>query len=155
MFSNKHVVIALLVAPVLSILAWFAVGNLLGEQPRAAIVGQDYQLLEKSNCRYSSGECDLVNGDVKIALQINQSALPSQLELTSSIALRGVLMAIVPVGGEDTDPVAMTLSDDIGQRWRLPLQADLAEGERLHLVAVTDNNRFSADVSTAFSRSEP
>ena len=28
MFTNKHVIIAMIVAPILSVLAWFAVGSL-------------------------------------------------------------------------------------------------------------------------------
>ena len=31
MLRNRHVITALLVAPILAVLAWFAVGNLVGE----------------------------------------------------------------------------------------------------------------------------
>jgi hypothetical protein len=30
MWKNKHVVVALIVAPILAILAWYAVGSLIG-----------------------------------------------------------------------------------------------------------------------------
>jgi hypothetical protein len=155
MFTNKHVVIALLVAPILSILAWFAVGKLVGEQPHAAVPGQVYSLLEKSNCRYPSGRCDLVNGDVKLGLQVLPADSASLLELRSNVSLQGVLVAVVPKG-IDADqpgppPDTMLSSDATGTLWRLPLDQALPEGARLRLVAATGDNRFTADVATQFA----
>ena len=66
MFTNKHVIVALIVAPVLSVLAWYAVGSFTGEQPTPAEPGQSYPLVEKSNCRYPSGECELENEDFSV-----------------------------------------------------------------------------------------
>ncbi len=154
MFTNKHVVIALLVAPVLSVLAWFGVGHLVGEQPHQAVAGQDYRLLEKSNCRWASGNCDLVNGDVELGLSVQQGQARGQLELQSSIPLEGVMLAVVPVGGSDAVPAAMRRGNEQGTRWQLSLASPLAEGDRLRLVAVAPDNRFSAEVSTAFAQTQ-
>jgi hypothetical protein len=54
-WSNKHVVIAALMAPVLALIANFRIGAMLGEDPQPAEAGQSYPLLEKPNCRYASG----------------------------------------------------------------------------------------------------
>jgi hypothetical protein len=155
MFTNKHVVIALLVAPVLSILAWFAVGKLVGEQPHAAVAGKVYSLLERSNCRYPSGRCDLVNGDVKLGLTVQSAEESPLLELRSNISLQGVLLAVVPPGASDDAegpaPATMVSSDGTGTLWRLPLVQPLPEGGRLRLVAATGDNRFTADVATRFA----
>ena len=45
MWKNKHVIIALLVAPILAILAWFAVGQIAGEKAEVAEPGAQYTRL--------------------------------------------------------------------------------------------------------------
>lgn len=155
MFTNKHVVIALLVAPILSLIAWFGVGHFTSEEPHAAIPGQVYPLLEKSNCRYDSGACELVNGDVTLRLQVLAPAAAPVLELNSSVSLQGVALAVVPADAAPADnipPESMTSVNGDTTLWQLPLAAPLAEGERLRLVAITADNRFTAEVSTNFSR---
>ncbi|HAN68249.1 MAG TPA: hypothetical protein DCQ70_07120, partial [Halieaceae bacterium] len=94
MFSNRHVIIALLVAPLLSIGAWFAVGQLVGEQPQQAEAGSDYPLLAKSNCRYDSGRCELANGDLELEIDVQALGSGWQLRLLASHALEGAVMAI-------------------------------------------------------------
>ena len=74
-FTNKHVVIAMIVAPVLAVLAWFATGQLSGEKPQPAEQGKSYPLVEKSNCRYPSGACDLENENFKLRLTVEESTL--------------------------------------------------------------------------------
>ena len=94
MFTNKHVIIAMIVAPILSILAWFAVGNLTGEQAAPAQAGQSYPLVEKSNCRYASGCCDLENEDFKVRLSMQEGVAGQQLVLRASHALEGVVICV-------------------------------------------------------------
>ena len=67
-FKNKHLVVAMLVAPILAILAWYAIDVLVGEKPRPAEEGQSYPLAEKPNCRYGSGACGLKNADFELQL---------------------------------------------------------------------------------------
>ena len=73
MFKNKHVIIALIVTPILAALAWIGVGQLMGEKPHAARPGQSYPLVEKSNCRYESGACDLENEDFLLRLTFHET----------------------------------------------------------------------------------
>ncbi len=151
MFTNKHLVIALLVAPVLSLIAWFGVGKLVGEQAHQVVAGQDYRLLEKSNCRWASGNCDLVNGDVELGLSVQQGQASRHLQIQSSIPLQGVVLAVVSASAQETAPAAMQRLDEQGRQWRLPLGTALVQGDRLRLVALTGDNRFSAEVSTEFA----
>ena len=69
MFTNKHVVVAMLVAPILAILAWFAVDALVSERPHVAHEGGAYRLAAKPSCRYASGMCELENADLKISIR--------------------------------------------------------------------------------------
>lgn len=66
MFKNKHFIIALLIAPILSLIAYFGTDMALSEKPHAAKEGESYKLASKSNCRYTSGLCDMENGDFKV-----------------------------------------------------------------------------------------
>ena len=89
MWKNKHVIIALLVAPVLAIIAWFAVDRMVAEEPQAAQAGGAYELVAKPNCRYASGECELVNNEFRLELALADGVMT----LTASHALDGVQIA--------------------------------------------------------------
>ncbi len=69
--ANKHVVIAMLMAPVLALISYFAVDKLMADPPQAAVSGESYRLIEQSNCRYNSGQCALINGNFELRLKAN------------------------------------------------------------------------------------
>src|SRR5210317_872454 len=149
MFTNKHVIIAMIVAPILAILAWYAVGNLIGEKPAPAQAGQSYPLAEKSNCRYESGRCDLEKEDFQLTLLFQEDISGAQLVLRSSHALDGVLLG---VGNPDSDvqPGAMRSSNGQGLEWRMVLAARPAPDQRIHLVARAGGSTYFADAATLF-----
>ncbi|MEH6581737.1 MAG: hypothetical protein V7754_07355 [Halioglobus sp.] len=144
-FTNKHVVIALIVAPILAILAWFAVGHLAGEKAQPAAQGKSYPLVEKSNCRYDSGQCNLQNEDFKLAIELRGVDLIVQ----SEHPLQGVMLAIV-TSGQEPVPVEMTSADQTGLSWRLTLAGVPQESERIYLVASTVDNAYFGDAATLF-----
>ncbi|MFT7289183.1 MAG: hypothetical protein ACI87W_003312 [Halieaceae bacterium] len=150
MFKNWHVVLALLIAPVLAILAWFAVGHLLGEQPQPAVAGEAYPLIEKSNCRYASGQCDLQNNDLKLTIRITEDVGPG-MQLSSSHRLESVLASV----GEtalDPGPRAMRPGDGQGLVWHLTLASPPSPTQRIRLVASRSGSAYFADASTQFAQ---
>lgn len=48
MFKNKHFILALLIAPILSIIAYFGTDMALSEKPHAAKEGETYKLASSS-----------------------------------------------------------------------------------------------------------
>jgi hypothetical protein len=144
-FTNKHVVIAMLVSPVLAILAWFAVGHYAGEKPSAAAVGESYPLVAKSNCRYDSGRCELENADFKLAVELKGMELVVQ----SAHSLKGLMVA-VGESGRELAPTPMARSDSEGMSWRHQLKAVPTSEERIYLVASTAENTYFGDAATAF-----
>lgn len=157
MFTNKHVIVALLVAPVMAVLGWFAVGQLIGERAAPAQAGQSYPLLAQSNCRYASGSCELKNADMWLRLQAEPGDAP-RLLLTASHPLDGVKLALAAAaGGEPAEPAAMASprelkpdSDD-GRHWVLTLSRDLPADARLQLVARAAGALYFAETETAFA----
>lgn len=149
MFSNKHVIIAMIVAPLLAILAWFAVGNLIGEKPAPAQVGQSYPLVEKSNCRYTSGKCVLENEDFQLTLTYQEHPSASQLVLRSSHPLEGVVLGIGLPDTQET-PSAMRASNGQGLEWRMVVASRPDPQQRIRLVARAGGSTYFADASTLF-----
>ena len=70
MWKNKHVILAMLIAPVLAIIAWFSVDYFVAERPHEARPGASYPLVAKPNCRRLSERCDLVNEDFRLGMNI-------------------------------------------------------------------------------------
>jgi hypothetical protein len=147
-FTNKHVVIAMIVAPLLAVMAWFATGQFAGETPQAARPGQSYPLVEKSNCRYPSGACDVENEEFRLRLKAAVVG-GSELLLTASHPLDGVVLGVA-LPDEETQPAAMRAADGQGLEWRLELGAAPVPGQRIRLVAMADGSSYFANVSTAF-----
>lgn len=149
MFKNKHVVIAMIVAPILSILAWIGVGQLTGEQPQPAKPGESYPLVEKSNCRYESGACDLENEEFKLRLTLQEGVTGPEFVLTASHALEGVVLSVGAADSQE-QPAAMRASDGQGLQWRIALAEKPSAEQRIRLVAHAAGSSYFADASTTF-----
>ncbi len=149
MFKNKHVIIAMIVAPILSILAWVAVGQLTGEQPQPAKPGESYPLVEKSNCRYESGACDLENEEFKLRLTLQDGITGPEFVLTASHALEGVVLSVGAADSQE-QPAAMRASDGQGLHWRIAIAEKPGAEQRIRLVARAAGSSYFADASTTF-----
>lgn len=156
MLKNKHVIIALIVAPVLAVIAYFAVDRLVGEQAMPAQLGVDYPLLTQSNCRYASGRCVLYNSEFKVLI-VSQS-IPGQgyrLVLTSEFALNGVKALVTESSNTLMPPRDWQIEDALGKQWALTVGgSDLSE-KVLLLVIDAQGSRYFAETSLAFLNYEP
>jgi hypothetical protein len=86
-FTNKHLIMAMLVAPILAVIAWFLTDRMVTPEAQIASAGETYELIAKPNCRYQSNKCELVNGDVTLTiepLQHETTAHP-MLKMTSTV----------------------------------------------------------------------
>lgn len=150
MWKNKHVVIALIVAPILSILAWFAVGYIAGEKPQAVESGKSYKLVARSNCRYASGTCDLHNADFKLSLVPELLAASSvALTVTSSHALQGAALGLAD-GGSVQEPTPMTRVADDGTRWQGLLPRPTSPDATIRVAVMAQGATWYAEVPVVF-----
>jgi hypothetical protein len=155
MLKNKHVVIAMLVAPILGVLAWFSVDFFVAEQPHAAKLGADYKLVAKSNCRYASGRCDLSNNDFELTLQAGQTAGATiRLSLSSKFPLQLVNIALAETAGAATKPTSMARDDSTGMRWSGTISKPESEGASIQLAVEASGSRYYAEISTLFLTGE-
>jgi hypothetical protein len=149
MFTNKHVVIAAIVAPVLAILAWFAVGQIAAEKAAPAEVGSSYPMIEKSNCRYESGFCDLENEDFKLILSLEPGLQGFDLMVNASHSLDTVLVAI-SVPADKRQPAQMKDIGGNGRLWRMQLQRLPLPEERIRVAVSSAGRTWFADAGTTF-----
>ncbi|WP_159657075.1 hypothetical protein [Vibrio atypicus] len=155
MFKNKHFIIALLIAPILSLIAYFGTDMALSEKPHAAKEGESYKLAAKSNCRYTSGLCDLNNGDFKVQFRsekLTESEL--QLSLKSAFPLDGVKLSLVDSQDQAGQPIDMTAADQAGNNWYITLPKPASAESWLRMAIQADGTFYYGETQTAFVKYE-
>jgi hypothetical protein len=155
MWKNKHVVIAMIVAPILAVLAWFAVGALVGEKAQVAKPGGAYPLVARSNCRRESGECDLVNNDLKMTiLPLELGTQYTRLSLDSEFPLAQATFGLLSGGNEVVADAEHDASPDAAAQMTVTIPA-FADPEAMLRVAVkVQESLYFAEVPVVFMRPE-
>lgn len=150
MFRNKHIVAAMIIAPILAIISYFATDYAIGERPQAVEVGQSYALIARSNCRYASGVCTLVNGDLEVKISLTHGSNGSSfIQANSSLPLDGIRLALT--SGETEFPaVSMNALSTDALHWEseLPMASSKADGLRVAMQST--GAVFYASVGTDF-----
>lgn len=150
--KNKHVLVASLVAPLLAILAYFAMDYLFSEPPQVAVEGQSYPLVEKPNCRYDSGLCGLKNNDFELELSYSRLGGDRLLvNLKSEFPLEGVMAVVVKSETDETPPEPMRAESTDGLEWSMELLVSEPEKYRIRLAASAGGSLYFGDVSTRFT----
>ncbi len=153
---NKHVLVAALVAPVLALIAYFAMDHMFGETPQAAVEGQSYPLVEKPGCRWESGRCGLKNNEFELDLGFERLGGDGvRLDLESAYPLDGVMVAVAMSETDDRPPVPMNAVGDEGLRWSLEVRLPQPESDRIRLAATTGGSVYFGDVSAKFTLADP
>ena len=149
-FKNKHVITAMIVAPILAIGSYYMVDLLVREQPHAAVEGQAYPLVANSNCRYTSGRCDLVNSDFKSSLTLVTADSGRQLQLTSSHPLQQAQAGFVMTNGEEITPIRFTPLDATSTLWGMPLTFDVVPDTVVRVALRANDAHYFAETSMGF-----
>jgi hypothetical protein len=149
-FKNKHVITSMIVAPILAIISYFAVDYYVAEVPHKAKQGQSYKMLVKSNCRWESGACDLVNGGLKIHITSDAQVYGlNTLFIDASSDLKGIKFALVKAKDKTSKPQSMTPSNGSKISWQSP-QINVIKSDYLQFVISANESLFYARVPTVF-----
>ena len=148
MLTNKHVIVAMIVAPILAVIAYFATDAAVSETPQAALAGQSYQLVAGGNCRYKSGICSMKNGDVKLDIiwQSNNDQA-GQIVVQSNYPLQGAKVAL---GTSQPEPISLVPLDDSNTRWQLLAEHDKDVSQPLKVVIGIDETLYFGEADTVF-----
>ncbi len=140
----------MLVAPVLAIIAWFAVDYLVAERPHAAQEGAAYTLVAKSNCRYASGQCDLENADFRLSIRPTMQAATSiAIVVTSSHALDAATVGLVE-NGTASEPIRFTRTSDQGMEWQGLVTPPTKPDASLRIAVTAQGATWYAEVPVVF-----
>jgi len=143
-FKNKHVLVALVVAPILAVLAWFATGMLVDEKGHTMKDGSLYTLNVKSNCRWESGKCTLKNEDIVIDITGKYTSYTLEIAMKSSVALSDIKLAY-----DKNDKPKSFVYDNNTELWTGVL--DLKhKAEFINAVFIINNTVFYAQFPTTF-----
>ena len=150
MFKDKHVIVAMLVAPILAVIAWFGVDQIVAEKPQTVEAGKTYTLLARSNCRYDSGRCDLENADVELSLlpAVSDTGLV-EMTLSSSVELQGAAMSVVE-GAIEIAPTPMANADESGTRWTTQFSLPENPEATIRVAVRTQGATLFTEVPTVF-----
>jgi hypothetical protein len=149
--KNKHVILAMFVAPVLAIIAYFATDRIVSEKPHQAQQGNSYKLAAKSNCRYKSGLCTLHNGDVEVNVRVEQvSDAAFKLILQSNMPLTNALASFAN-GESEAQPGSLYPAAAQENTWNAEFRLADIEKTTLRLVLEISDSIFYAETPAIFA----
>lgn len=148
--KNKHLIMAMFIAPVLAVIAYFAVDHVVSEKPHAAVQGSSYKLSAKSNCRYKSGVCTLKNGDVEVNLRVDIIAdSHAEISLNTDVPVQSALVSFVGEG-ENTEPTAMKINAERADTWMANINTIPSDESILRLALNISDTLYYAETTTVF-----
>ena len=140
----------MLVAPVLAILAWFAIDYFLAERPHAAQPGAAYKLIAKSNCRYDSGQCDLENGDFKLTLLPGEvTSANLTLIMKSRFPLQQATIGYIDDESQST-PSKMASTNPDATEWTATLALPAGKTSMLGIAMSAQDSSYFGEIPLAF-----
>lgn len=148
--KNKHMLLAMFVAPILAITAYIATDYTVSEKPQQATQGSSYPLSAGSNCRYRSGACTLKNGDIKI--QLTPKRLSEELVLLTLESNQNIKNAVIAVVQSGKENPPLTLQSLLNSESEFTTQLNLKDTENttIRLAVIIDASTYFVETTTKF-----
>ena len=151
MFRNLHFAIALIIAPFLAIMAWYAADTMLSEKKERAKEGLGYELLGNSNCRYESGTCTMSNGNFELDIEVDRAeggGLAVRLE--SAHPLDAVSMGWVNPEADRARQTGLESAGGGRTLWEGVIPGTASTEARMRVLARTDGTSYYGETATVF-----
>ncbi len=154
-FTNKHVVIAMCVAPILAIVSYIAVDKIVAEPPQAIQSGNAYPLRAKSNCRYASGKCTLENQDVLVTIESHWiSDNEVQMQAYANHTIQNSYFALLQPSANqstETEPQPLVLDTTKQNTWQITFKvANRSDVSKLRVILNIAGSHFYAETEASF-----
>ena len=149
MLTSKHVLAALLVAPILAVLAWYGAGQLNDDEEQKAApaqAGTSYPMIERPGCRYPGGACGLSNEDFKLAIVLMPTG---QLRMVSAVPLDYVLVGLE--SANDQGPVKALPVSVEQDKWVHNFAVVPSSEDRLRVVTGVSGASWFGEVALTFT----
>lgn len=137
--SNRHMKLAIILAPLLAIGGYILAGIYLDDKMDAQ-QGTDKPLSLQPGCQLLTGVCELLHREIAVNIAIEEKDGRQLFYLSASTPLRGVLAAF-----GDSPPLPM-LSRGDEKKWVLEPQNPIVPGTQVKLAISGDKNRYFAEI---------
>ena len=151
--THRHVVVALLVAPCLALLTWYATGIFITNDKNKLMIakpGDAFPLMERSGCRYPGGHCKLVNKEVVIRISSEEKG---RFNFISSLPLQGLLVGLA--SHTDTPPIRVLSHSSDSQTWIWQPVKWPTTHDAIRLVAMANEVSYFGEASLMFLSHPP
>ncbi len=141
----------MLVAPLLAIFAWYGVDAIVAERAESAKPGELYPLVARSNCRYESGQCDLVNNEFKLVIRaVEVQPGKTTLALESEFPLANARLSLVSGDNEVLATVVPGRPSDMPAQWIVTIASSAAPAAILRVAVTVQQSVYFAEVPVIF-----
>lgn len=148
--KNKHLILAMFIAPVLAIIAYFSVDYMVSEKPHAALPGGTYQLAANSNCRYQSGACTLKNGDIEVHIHASRTDDKDvKLSLNSTLPIQHAIISYV-TGDIASEPAKLNANSAEMGNWDITISLANPEKTKIRLALNIADSLYYAETTAIF-----
>ena len=137
--SNRHMKLAIILAPLLAIGGYILAGIYLDDKMDAQ-QGTDKPLSLQPGCQLLTGVCELLHREIAVNIAIEEKDGRQLFYLSASTPLRGVLAAF-----GDSPPRNMLSRGDT-KKWVLELQNPVHNGQTAKLVISGGKHRYFAEI---------
>ena len=143
--------LALIIAPILAVISYFAIDHMVSEKPHKAKAGASYRLIAKPNCRYPSGKCTFKNGNFEVELVLDpKGANQLLLSLKSNFSLQGAKVSLSDIGDASLSPEDMLMMDADGKYWQQNYSQALSESSEIRMVLAAADAIYFGDTQVGF-----
>lgn len=137
--SNRHVKLAIILAPLLAIGGYILTGIYLDDKIKAQ-PGVDKPLTLQPDCHLLTGVCELLHREIAVNAAIEEKDGKQLFYLSTSTPTIGVLVAF-----GDKPPLPMLSRGDM-KKWVLEIQKPVVPGGQVKLVISGGKNRYFAEI---------
>ena len=137
--ANRHVKLAVILAPLLAIGGYILTGILL-EKKLDTQPGTAKAMTLQPDCHLLTDRCELLHREIAANIAIEEKQGKQVFYLATSVAIRSALLAI-----GDSAPRSLN-SRGSAKRWKLELERPVTQGAAVRLALVGDRHQYFAEI---------